>query len=257
MLLDLDLDTDNGIDVCRTMIEDPAITMIPIIFLTGTVDIETKVRAFDAGAVDYVTKPFDAVELRARVRAALRTKRYHDLLASRARVDGLTGLGNRSFFDERFSEELLYARRNGGSVSLILLDVDHFKGINDTFGHPFGDVVLQRIAETTRDQLRGHDVACRYGGEEFGLVLPGTDQESARRVAERIRAAIADMRLERKQERVSVTASLGVATSAAGGASSCADMIAAADAALYEAKQAGRNRVCCAPAEGEPRPDCL
>jgi diguanylate cyclase (GGDEF)-like protein len=246
VLLDLDLEDDNGIDVCRQIVSDPEIGLVPIIFLTGTVDVGTKVKAFDAGAVDYVTKPFDSIELRARVRSALRTKRYHDLLASRARLDGLTGLGNRSDFDERLEQLLAAAKRTKRPMSLVLLDIDHFKKLNDTHGHPFGDAVLQRVAETVRDQLRGNDVACRYGGEEFGVLLGEADHDAGLQIAERIRGAIADLELDRNRVRVPVTASLGVATADSDAVPTSANLIAAADAALYKAKESGRNQVCSA-----------
>lgn len=246
VLLDLDLERDNGIDVCRRIVSDPEIGLVPIIFLTGTVDVNTKVRAFDAGAVDYVTKPFDAIELRARVRAALRTKRYHDLLASRARLDGLTGLGNRADFDEQLDRHLSAARRARRPMSLVMLDVDHFKRLNDAHGHPFGDTVLQQVAETIRAQLRGADVACRYGGEEFGIVLPEAAHADALLVAERIRSAIAAMHLERDRARVPVTASLGVATAAPVVSLEAKELLSRADAAVYRAKESGRDRVCSA-----------
>ncbi|MCP4446066.1 MAG: diguanylate cyclase [Myxococcales bacterium] len=244
VLLDLDLETDNGIDVCRQILSDDEIAMVPIIFLTGTVDIATKVKAFEAGAVDYVTKPFDAVELRARVRAALRTKRYHDLLASRARVDGLTGLGNRSYFDEQLERQLESDRRSGVTTSLIMLDIDHFKSVNDTFGHPFGDMVLQRVADAARAVVRPRDIPCRYGGEEICIVLPETTLDAAEKVAERIRESIQAIALIQHGKPVVVTASLGIAEADSASMPHGVHLLAEADAALYRAKESGRNRVC-------------
>lgn len=244
VLLDLDLAAENGIDVCHRILADDEIPMVPIIFLTGTVDVATKVKAFDAGAVDYVTKPFDAVELRARVRAALRTKRYHDLLSSRARVDGLTGLGNRAYFDEQLERQLGNARRSAVATSLIMLDIDHFKRVNDSYGHPFGDTVLQRVADTARAQLRDRDIPCRYGGEEIGIILPGTVLDDAERVAQRVRESIQAIELIHHREPVVVTASLGIAVADPESTLSAEHLLADADAALYRAKESGRNRVC-------------
>ncbi|MDB5100543.1 MAG: Sensory transduction histidine kinase [Cyanobacteria bacterium RYN_339] len=245
VLLDLDLGGQSGIEVCRRFKDDLALAGIPIIFLTGTVDVEVKVQAFDAGAVDYVTKPFDAVELRARVRAALRAKRFQDLLATRARVDGLTGLFNRAFFDDTLAKDLLLAQRHDRPLSLVMVDVDHFKKLNDTYGHPFGDAVLQRVAKTLMATIRQTELPCRYGGEEFAVVLRETDLAGAMRTAERLRVAIEGIELSHGGNPVRITASLGV---------SCVDaladprngtpmdLLADADAGLYAAKQGGRNR---------------
>ena len=135
ILLDIGLPNVDGFEVCRRLKEHPSTRNIPIIFLTGTTDTESKVRGLDLGAVDYVTKPFDQVELRARVRAALRTKRLQDILEQQSFLDGLTGLWNRAYLDRRLESELNVARRYGRPLSLVLVDVDHFKRVNDSFGH--------------------------------------------------------------------------------------------------------------------------
>ncbi|HEY4117046.1 MAG TPA: response regulator, partial [Byssovorax sp.] len=145
ILLDVEMPEVSGFDVCRRLKADPRTSGIPIIFLTGASDVDTKVHGFDLGAVDYVTKPFEPAELRARVRAALRTKRYQDLLETRASIDGLTGLSTRRCFDERLAAEVQLANVERRSLSLVMLDVDHFKSLNDTYGHPFGDRVLQSL----------------------------------------------------------------------------------------------------------------
>jgi two-component system, cell cycle response regulator len=246
ILLDVDMPGMGGLEVCSILKADPTTTMVPVIFLTGAEAVETKVRGFDLGAVDYVTKPFDAAELRARVRAALRTKRFQDMLSARARVDGLTGLWNRGYFNERLADEVGAYRRHGRDVSLVLLDVDHFKRVNDDYGHPFGDLVLQRIGETLAACSRGVDAACRYGGEELALVLPDTSPEQAALLAERVREAIAAIELRPRGAKVQITASFGVASardlSAHDGVTAEA-LVAKADRALYTAKNAGRNRV--------------
>jgi two-component system, cell cycle response regulator len=249
LLLDLDLAGQSGLELCRQLKSDPELSAIPVIFLTGTVDVEAKVQAFDAGAADYVTKPFDAVELRARVRAALRTKRYQDLLATRAQIDGLTGLWNRAYFDGRLSEEASMALRHRWPLSLILLDIDHFKRLNDHYGHPFGDLALRRVADTLLATLRRGEIACRYGGEEFGIILREASAPDAEVVAERARAQIAGLELLKGTERVRITASLGVATSDLlrdPQRFTPAELVAAADEALYAAKRGGRDRSCLA-----------
>ena len=248
MLLDLDLPGLNGLELCRKIKDEQELTAIPVVFLTGTVDVNTKVQAFDAGAIDYITKPFDGVELRARVRAALRTKRFQDLLATRAQLDALTGLWNRAHFDQRLAEEVAVSQRHGRPVSLIMLDIDHFKRLNDTYGHPFGDLVLQCVAKVLSTSMRQTEIACRYGGEEFAVILRETDLDGACRTAERLRGSIAELELQQGSQQVRVTASLGVSSNEGLADPKHfvpADLIKVADGALYEAKHAGRNRISC------------
>jgi diguanylate cyclase (GGDEF)-like protein len=250
ILLDLYLPGTDGFDLCRMLKEDPTTAAIPVIFLTAATDVVAKVQGFELGAVDYVQKPFVPEELRARVRAALRSKQDRDVLSARAQVDGLTGVWNRSFFDVRFEEAIAAARRYGRAVSLVMLDVDHFKQTNDSFGHPFGDQVLQAVGDLLQTTLRATDVPCRFGGEEFALILPETEEQPAMQTAERIRMRVAELRFQPKDVPVRITASFGVACSTAFGPDrlSAKAMVEAADAALYRAKHDGRNRVCVAPA---------
>jgi diguanylate cyclase (GGDEF)-like protein len=248
ILLDVDLAGSTGFEVCKKLKEQPATAGIPVIFLTVATEVSTKVQGFDLGAVDYVLKPFEPAELRARVRAALRTKRFHDLLSARAHVDGLTGIWNRSYFDQRMGEEMAAAHRYGRILSLVMLDLDHFKKINDGFGHPFGDHVLQSVGDVLQTFLRTSDVPCRFGGEEFALILTDADEEQSVRTAQRLRQQVSEIAFRPKDRPFQVTASLGVACSSLFERSdlSVAAMIAAADRALYQAKHEGRNRVCAA-----------
>jgi diguanylate cyclase (GGDEF)-like protein len=245
ILLDVDMPKVTGFEVCRHLKEDPTTSEIPIIFLTGATETYAKVEGFDLGAVDYVVKPFEAAELRARVRSVLRVKRYHDLLASRANVDGLTGLWNRSYFNQRLEDEVAAARRYGRSVSLLLADVDNFKSLNDKFGHPFGDRVLQALGESMQSTFRATDAPCRYGGEEFAIILTETRLNGAVEAAERLHAAVRALELSMPGERLPVTLSIGASSTElfdsradrAGDA-----LVAMADRALYAAKRAGKNR---------------
>ena len=245
ILLDVEMPGMGGMEVCSRLKADPLTSMLPVIFLTGAESVDIKVRGFDLGAVDYVTKPFDAAELRARVRAALRTKRFHDMLAARAQLDGLTGLWNRGYFNQRLADEVHAVRRYRRPLSLLLIDVDHFKRLNDGYGHPFGDLVLQRIGEALAACCRATDAACRYGGEEFALILTETPGDGAAVIAERVRQTVEAIELRPRGKVVTVTASLGVADAAtppADGVS--ADwLVKRADLALYRAKDLGRNRV--------------
>ena len=191
VLLDMNLDGRSGLEVCHLLKNNPETVNIPVIFLTGESDLSMKIRGFDAGAIDYVVKPFEPAELRARVRAALRTKRFQDLLATRAQVDALTGLRNRAYFDQRILEEMEAARRYARLASLVLVDIDHFKHVNDTFGHPVGDQVLQSVGETLASAVRTSDAVCRFGGEEFAVILREVGGAAALIVAERMRSALA------------------------------------------------------------------
>lgn len=244
ILLDIDLPQMDGFEVCRRLKEHPTTRNLPIIFLTGTTSTDSKVRGLDLGAVDYVTKPFDDVELRARVRAALRTKRLQDMLEQQSFLDGLTGLWNRSYLNRRLEAEITVAQRYGRPLSVVLIDIDHFKRVNDTYGHLFGDVVLQGIAQELHEYARRSDIVTRYGGEEFALLLTDTPMHGAAGVAERMRAAIETRIFEARSEQVSVTASFGIATTEEIPESAEPEgIIGVADRALYAAKDAGRNCV--------------
>jgi two-component system cell cycle response regulator len=246
ILLDVDLPVLTGFEVCQRLKIDPLTSQIPIIFLTGASEVHTKVQGFDLGAVDYVTKPFDPAELRARVRAALRTKRYHDLLAARSNVDGLTGVWNRSYFNQRIGDEISASVRYGRTVSLVMLDIDNFKSLNDGYGHPFGDRVLEALGELLHTLLRTTDAPCRYGGEEFALILSETNEAGALVSAERLRQRLTECPFRPGDRHVRVTASLGIACSSLFDPKelTVSRLIAVADDALYRAKAEGRNRVC-------------
>jgi len=241
VLLDLDMPDMSGFDVCRAMKADIELCMIPIIFLSGSGGPEDKVEGLNLGAVDYVTKPFDAFELRARVNAALRTKHLQDLLIEHARIDPLTDLANRLGLMERLQQEWGRIQRHGGELSFIMGDVDDFKPINDTHGHPVGDKVLQAVAGAIAGQCRSIDFPSRYGGDEFAIVVPDTTAPGAATLAERCRQAVGDVRLIAGGETVSTTASFGVTD--AEDADSPEVLIRQSDEALYRAKTAGRNRV--------------
>ncbi len=243
ILLDIDLPDTNGFDICRRLKDRAETRQIPVIFLTGQTDTEAKVKGLDLGAVDYVTKPFDEVELRARVRAALRTKRLQDLLQQQSFLDGLTGLWNRKYLNNRLEGELNLAKRYGRRLSVILGDIDHFKLINDTYGHLFGDYVIQRIAEALSRGARRSDIACRYGGEEFAFLLPGSSIGPSAVVAERLRVAIESEQFDVQGSQIQVTISFGVASTADLNPMTSEAILTRADRALYAAKESGRNRV--------------
>jgi two-component system cell cycle response regulator len=243
VLLDLDMPDVSGFDVCRDLKADPELCMIPVLFLSGSGDAEDKVQGLDLGAVDYVTKPFDASELRARVRAALRMKHLQDLLVTNAHIDPLTELPNRRALVERLQREWARAERHGGALSFIMADVDRFKSINDTYGHYMGDRLLQEVGRAITGQCRQTDLAARYGGDEFAIVVPDEAASNAMCFAERCRQEIQELRIPAGGNTIRTTGSFGVAD--ASGLPSPEALVARADEALYQAKAAGRNQVEC------------
>jgi diguanylate cyclase (GGDEF)-like protein len=251
ILLDVDLPDLDGFEVCRRLKESPEARHIPVIFLTGTVTTEAKVRGLDLGAVDYVTKPFDEVELRARVRAALRTKRLQDILEQQSYLDALTGLWNRAYLNHRAESELKVSQRYKRSLAVAIVDIDQFKLVNDTHGHLFGDIVLQGLADVLRSEGRQSDIFTRFGGEEFVLLLTDTDLEGALELCERLRRAVEGRVFEALLEEVRVTMSFGVADTAELAAPLTVEgMLDAADRALYASKEAGRNCIHMATRNG-------
>ncbi len=242
VLLDLDMPEMDGFQVLRALKDHNETQHIPVIVLSGQQSPQDKVTAFELGAVDYITKPFEFTELRVRVRSALRMHQLVQMLAQKAQIDGLTGLWNRTYFDNRWTEEHARATRHGHPISVAVLDVDHFKSVNDTFGHPAGDAVLQGLAKIARREARNTDLACRYGGEEFVLIMPDTRAHEAEILLERVRAAVEATVWPRHPQRT-VTISVGIVGATGVTPASAAEWIEAADRNLYAAKHGGRNRV--------------
>jgi two-component system cell cycle response regulator len=242
ILLDIELDTMDGFEVLAHLKSDPKTQDIAVIFISAVSDTMDRVRGLDLGAVDFIAKPFEVAELKARVRSALRMQHLVKMLEHRAQIDSLSGLWNRRYFDQRLQQEWSEARRHGRSLSLIMCDVDRFKRLNDQFGHPFGDQVIERVAQILSGG-RGSDITCRYGGEEFGVILPSTAADRALEVAERHRVAI-ESHTWSGHDDVIVTSSFGVADlKSLPTDAGMEQLVQAADVALYRAKQSGRNRV--------------
>ena len=241
VLLDLKMPGMSGFEVCRRLQENDTWRMIPVIFLSGTDEIDDKIKGLDLGAVDFVSKPFNAFELRARVRVALRTKRLQDMLRDRALIDPLTELYNRRGFDDRLEQEWARSLRYETVLSLVMMDIDSFKKVNDLFGHPAGDSALRQVARRLADTCRQSDAPFRYGGEEFAFILPQSSAASAEDLAQRLRLAIASKPFTVAGEDLQLTASFGVASNE--GMAERDLLITTADAALYQAKAAGRNCV--------------
>ena len=240
LLVDVTMPGRDGYDVCRA-IQAEAATPPPVIFLTAHTHTDARVAGLDAGAVDYIVKPFANEELVARVRAALRTKAVHDGLADQAARDGLTGIFNRRELDTRAGQAVALAARHGRPLSCLLLDIDHFKQVNDTHGHAAGDTVLREAAQRIRDGCRISDIVGRYGGEEFVVLLPETDGDAAVEAADKLRALLAEAPVRAGATSIPIRASIGVAAWSAAMRSPSA-LYAAADEALYRAKDLGRDR---------------
>jgi diguanylate cyclase (GGDEF)-like protein len=258
ILLDLRMPGMDGISVARSLKSNAMTSNIPVILLTAVRDVDAKVKAFEAGAVDYVQKPWTWEELDARIAVELRRRRAllslqlerDDLskankeLEELAVIDEMTGLHNFRQFQKRLTAEWQRAERYKIPLSLILFDLDHFKRINDSFGHQAGDRALQEFAMLLTGGARANDVAARYGGEEFAIILPHTDREMALRVAERIRRAVKEFGFLDDRNPTSITVSGGVATyHSSHDIKTVDDLVRAADLALYDAKDRGRDCV--------------
>ena len=235
-----------GTDICRKLRQECARPYPYLIMLTAKDDMDDLVECLDAGADDFLRKPFDPRELRARVTAGQRVLALQEELRTRAMVDDLTGVLNRATILERLQRQIDRDARTGGVTSIVLIDLDNFKRINDSHGHPVGDEVLRHAVKTLTRTVRSCDELGRYGGEEFLAVLPGCHAPGALQVAERMRVNVSTRRCATTAGVVQVSASFGVASTAGRGYASPAELLGRADAALYRAKRAGRNRVECA-----------
>jgi two-component system, cell cycle response regulator len=259
VLLDVEMPEMSGWDVLAAMKADPDLRDVPVVFLTGRSDTTDMVDGLRLGAHDYLRKPCEPTELLARVQAAARVKRLQDELRQRnedldriSRTDALTGLRNRRHVEEYLAKLTSLARRNLEPIAVLVIDIDHFKSVNDEHGHEAGDAVLREVAGRMQDSVRLEDMVGRWGGEEFLVVLPNTTDQGAAELAERLRQVVADTPCRLADgDAVQVTISVGCAASLIDDAGI---LVRSADAAMYEAKQTGRNRVVVAASDDLARP---
>jgi two-component system cell cycle response regulator len=247
ILLDVEMPGLTGHEVLARFKADAAVSDIPVVFLTARTSMDDILTGLRGGAHDYLKKPFEPAELVARVGAAAHVKKLQDRLLERnqelervSRTDMLTGLYNRRHLEDELARYHRTARRSGTELGLILLDIDHFKHVNDTYGHAAGDQVLCEFARRLGDQLRVGDLAGRWGGEEFLVLLPDTGMTGTRQVAERICTTTAATPMSSLGQPIPVTVSGGCAI----GPGSSADLLVSiADTQMYQAKRSGRNRI--------------
>jgi len=270
ILLDIMMPGMDGYEVCENLKADSDTQEIPIIFISALDRVLDKVKAFSAGAVDYIEKPFQEGEVIARVKTQISLREMQIDLENKVKqleiqnakleteikkriaaeeelhrlaiTDPLTGVFNRRHFFQLAEAEFERAVRTQQPVSVVLMDIDHFKNVNDTHGHQNGDLVLRNIAEACRGNLRQMDVLARYGGEEFIILLPNMDEEHALKAAEKVRKIVENMNIEITESEISITASFGVA-SLIQQDKGIDELIDRADKNLYLAKESGRNRV--------------
>lgn len=267
VLLDVVMADIDGFAVCRWLKMNAETREIPVIMLTVRSALADRVEGLNIGADDYLAKPFEDEELEARIFAALRVKAAHAELRERnqqlesmlhnvealASTDPLTGLFNRRRFADVLKREFAVTKRYRNTLSCLLLDLDHFKSINDRFGHDAGDQVLKEVARRITGSLREVDLAARYGGEEFVVLLPHTSKTDARIVAERLLKNVRKQEFNFGGELLSVTTSIGCAGNSDVASDNAEELVKCADIALYEAKNAGRNRVVMFSAPSQER----
>lgn len=248
-ILDFVMPGMDGLEVCRRVRQRPRGSYIYIIVLTARGAKDDILAGFEAGADDYIKKPFDVDELCYRIKSGQRIIELEQQVSHLARTDFLTNLMNRRSFFERLDAEITRCRRNKTSIAVIIADIDYFKKINDTYGHRVGDLILQDFASSLAALCRPYDFIGRYGGEEFIVCLPETNDEQAMDVADRMRAATETRRVHVPSgDTVSITSCFGIAAAHCGDSvkMDLDNLITRADKALYRAKAAGRNRVCIA-----------
>ncbi len=251
LILDVMMPRMNGLEVCRIVKSSSDDSFIPIILVTVKGDIDSKVTGLKLGADDYLAKPYNPLELRARVASMLRIKSLQDKINSKRQqlealsvTDDLTGLFNHRAMQQRLKDEFLRAQRYNDPLSVLMVDIDHFKRVNDEKGHLFGDHVLSELAGVLTETVRETDFVARYGGEEFLVILPHTHFAGCLPVAERVWRGVAEREFSDGNLKTRITVSVGVAFFPCKDVGEVGQLLSNADQALYQAKREGRNRIC-------------
>jgi diguanylate cyclase (GGDEF)-like protein len=242
-LSDIMMPKMDGFELIKTIRSDPDLKNLYLILITARIQEGDRVRGLDLGADDYITKPFSFSELLARIRVGSRVIQYQQHLEYQTQTDSLTGLYNRRAFEKKMTDEFERASRYGHPLSLLILDIDNFKVINDTYGHNGGDAALVKISEILRTTTRQSDFPSRFGGEEFVLILPETDHTNALLAAEKILGEIRASVFSANVGYFSLTVSVGISSTSIHPYANANQMIEDADRALYTAKHKGKDRV--------------
>ena len=242
ILLDIIMPGIDGYQFSESIKANPRLKDTPVIFLSAMNDEDSIIKGFKSGGVDFITKPFRTQELLARTRTHVELKRAKEKLLQLATTDELTEIANRRYFMDRLKNEFDRAKRYESRYSLLMIDIDYFKSINDNHGHKGGDKVLQSAASVMKKSLKTSDVIGRVGGEEFSVILPETDIKAALFIAERLRKRVEETAVVHDEEQIFITVSIGVSQSL-NGDQSVDDIYIRSDSAMYTAKKNGKNRV--------------
>ena len=242
VLLDIVLPGADGFDLLSLLKNTEETRDIPVIILSSTASAMYVKKALDAGAMDFIRKSSEPIEIVARIHSALKLKEKHDQLILSSQRDHLTQLFNKRFFNASLDKQIREIASYSNGIGLLMLDCDHFKNVNDLYGHTFGDFVLASVANAISKSLKYGDHACRFGGEEFSVILHNVTPFQSYVIAERTRSNIEKMELDYQGSAVSVTISCGISHLNAQGKKTGAQMVNEADLALYEAKRRGRNQ---------------
>lgn len=242
VIMDVQMPSMDGWTACKMMQSSINLRHIPVIFATSLETLEAEANCWHSGGVDFLVKPVSSVSLQNRVKTHLTLKFQSDMLKKMAFKDGLTHLYNRRYFDDLIPKEFALARRNKSCLSIIMVDIDHFKHYNDTYGHQKGDKCIKLVADTLSKVIhRPTDFVARYGGEEFVCVLPNTDEQGVKVISKSIQEAIQEVKLAHLDSEFGVvTVSMGLATSSST-TMDMSELLGDADKHLYQAKSNGRN----------------
>ncbi|MCG2711896.1 MAG: diguanylate cyclase [Candidatus Omnitrophica bacterium] len=243
IILDLLLPDMDGFEICKRLRAEERFLNIPILFFTSSINMDNKLLGLQLGASDFLGKGCDERELLLRIRNLLSYKKQYDEMARLSVIDSLTHVYNRRYFKHRLMDEFERGRRYIREFCCMIIDVDNFKSINDTYGHLVGDDALRHVAAILRRNTRAADVLCRYGGDEFGLLLPETNFPGAFVTAERMRVIVEKTAFTKTDKPGKITLSFGISSLIEGGALGMDELVTQADVALYQAKRGGRNRI--------------